>query len=121
MIRRKFCCSLDLVRVMVKWCKKLYMDEEIKKEPIKWKKRIEEDKIPYGLFCIAFASNEKNLFDIIDCKELWFRHYRRNEIFIVGLARDRENSILLVKNIIEDIYEKTGGFLVREYFEFEES
>lgn len=106
---------------MVKWCNNLYMDEEIRKEPIKWKKRIEEDKIPYGLFCIAFASNEKNLFDIIDCKEFWFRHYKRNEIFIVGLAKDKGSAILLLQNMIEDIYKKTGGFLVREYFEFEES
>ncbi len=106
---------------MVKWYNKLYMDEKIKKGPDKWKKRVEEGKLSCSLFCIAFASNEKNLFDIMDCNELWFRHYRRNEICIVGLAGDKGSAIGLLQDIIEEIYRKTGGFRVREYFKFEES
>lgn len=105
---------------MIKWSGKLYMDEKIEKEPDKWKKRLEENKLSYSLFCVALASNEKNLLDIINCNELWFQHYRRNDIYIVGLALDKGNAVKLVENIIQDIYSETGAFQVRDYFEFQE-
>ncbi len=103
---------------MIKWSGKLYMDEIIKKEPDKWKSRLEESKLSYSLFCIALASNEKNLFDIMDCNELWFRHYRRGDIYIVGLAANKGSAVKLLQDIIEDVYKETGEFKVREYFKF---
>ena len=103
---------------MIKWSGKLYMDETVKKQPDKWKKRLEENKLSYSLFCITLASNENNLFDIMDCNELWFRHYRKNDIYVVGLASDKGSAFKLVENMVQDIYSETGGFQVREYFEF---
>lgn len=105
---------------MVKWCNKMYMDEKIRKESDKWKKHLEEGKLSGSLFCIALASNEKNLFDIMDCNEMWFRHYRRSELRIIGLAGDKGSAVSLLQEIIGDIYKETGGFNVRKYFKFEE-
>ena len=96
------------------------MDEKIEAEPDKWKKRLEENKLSYSLFCIVLASNENNLFDIMDCNELWFRHYRRNDVYVVGLASDKGNAFKLVEQIVTDVYSETGEFKVREYFEFQE-
>ena len=56
----------------------------------------------------------------MNCNELWFQHYRRNDIYIVGLALDKGNAVKLVENIIQDIYSETGAFQVRDYFEFQE-
>ena len=106
---------------MIKWSSKLYMDEKIEIEPDKWKQRLEENKLSYSLFCIVLASNENNLFDIMDCNELWFRHYRRNDVYVVGLASEKGSALHLVEQIVADIYSKTGDFKVREYFEFQES
>ena len=103
---------------MIKWSSKLYMDERIEAEPDKWKQRLEESKFSYSLFCIALASNENNLFDIMNCNELWFRHYRKNDIYVVGLASDKESAFKLVEQIVTDLYSETGEFKVREYFEF---
>lgn len=101
---------------MIKWSGKLYMDEKIKQDPDKWKQRLEEGRLSYSLFCIALASNEANLFDIMNCNELWFRYYRRNVIHIAGLAADKESAEELLQKIISDVYKETGGFKVREYF-----
>ena len=105
---------------MVKWCNKLYMDDTIRKNPDKWKSRLEESKLSGSLFCIALASNEKNLFDVMDCNELWFRHYRQNSVYVVGLAEDKGSAFGLLQEIIGDIYKETGGFDVRSYFKFDE-
>lgn len=106
---------------MIKWCDKLYMDDEVKKKPVKWKKKLEQEKISYGLYCIALASNQNNLFDIICCNELLFRYYRQKNIYIVGLAKSRESAILLVQEIVNDIFKETGRVDVRDYFKFKET
>ena len=106
---------------MVKWCDKLYMDDKIKKKPYKWRKRLEQEKLSYELYCVALASNPKNLLDIIDCNELLFRYYKRKSLCVVGLAGSRESAVLLVQTMIEDIYKETGGVDVRAYFKFEET
>lgn len=106
---------------MVNWSDKLYMDDKIKKKPQKWRKKLEEEKVSYELYCIALASNPKNLLDIINCNELLFPYYKRNELFVVGLASSRESAVLLVKDMIEDIYNETGSIDVRTYFKFESS
>lgn len=105
---------------MIKWCDKLYMDETIKKRPVKWKKKLEQEKISYELYCIALASNQNNLLDIINCNELLFRYYKQQDIRIVGLAKSRERAILLVQEMLGDIYQETGNLDVRSYFKFKE-
>lgn len=103
---------------MIKWSNELYLDETVRKKPDKWKKRIEQGKLSYSLFCICLASNEKNLFDIMNSNELFFQHYKRNDLYIAGLAKTREDAIDLLQDMVEDIYQKTGDVKVRDYFTF---
>lgn len=101
---------------MITWYHKLYMDESIIKNIDKIKTAIEDNKPSVGIYCIALASNENNLFDIINVNELMFQHYRRNNIYILGLARGRESAKSLVARMIEDVYRETGDVCAREYF-----
>lgn len=101
---------------MITWYHKLYMDDRIVKNADKFKNAIEENKPTVGLYCIALASNENNLFDIINVNELMFQHYRRNNIYILGLARGKESAKRLVARMIEDVYRETGDVRAREYF-----
>lgn len=103
---------------MIKWSNQLYFDDSIKKKPDKWKKRVEDGKLSHSLFCICLASNEKNLFDIMNSNELFFRHYKKNDLYIAGLAKTREDAIDLLQDMLEDIYRETGDIKVREYFTF---
>lgn len=103
---------------MIKWSNELYLDDAVKKKPEKWKRRVEDRKLSHSLYCICLASNEKNLFDILDCNELLFRYYKRRELYIVGLAKTREEAIDLLQDMIEEIYQKTGDIKVRDYFTF---
>lgn len=105
---------------MIKWSSNLYFDDTVGKELEKWKKRVESGKPSLSLYCICLASNENNLFDIINCNELLFQYYRRNVLCIVGLSKTREDAVELLRDIVEDIYQKTQDFNVREYFIFPE-
>ena len=92
------------------------MDDRIIKNIDKIKTAIEENKPSVGIYCIALASNENNLFDIMNVNELMFQHYRRNNIYILGLARGRESAKHIVVRMIEDVYRETGDVRAREYF-----
>ncbi|WP_167954717.1 hypothetical protein [Anaerosporobacter faecicola] len=101
---------------MITWYDSLYMDDHIRQRATHVTQAIEDHKRLLGVYCIALASNEKNLFDIINVNELLFQHYRRNQIYIIGLAQGKESAKKLVARIIEDVYRETKDFKAREYF-----
>lgn len=104
---------------MIKWCEKLYMDEEVAKKPEKWKKKVEKSKITIDLYCVCVASNPDNLFDIMNCNEMLFRYYRQRNITIMGLAKSQYEAELLVQQIVEDMLKSIGTLNVKEYFGLE--
>jgi hypothetical protein len=105
---------------MIKWCKNLYLDEEVGKKPKKWIKRVEKERPAYDLYCVCLPSNPENLFDIINVNELLFRYYRRRGIVIAGLAKSRYGAETLVMEIVEDMLRTTGELRVKEYFGLDE-
>lgn len=79
-------------------------------------KSIEKGELTFEVYCIIFASNSDNLFDIINANDLLFPFYSRKDIYILGLADSKGQAKLLVKDMLLEIYNKTGDFRVREYF-----
>lgn len=102
---------------MIVWYHDMYMDEYVSENPDKYKLLVEDDRVCIpSIYCIAIASNADNMFDIISCNELLFKHYKRNKLYVIGLATSHSGAVDLVMNIVSDIYESTGGFDVRRYF-----
>lgn len=105
---------------MIKWYHTLYTDERLEKNLNRIVKKIEQEKVTFRIYCITLASNPENMLDIIDANELLFKHYKRNEICVLGLARTRNGAVELVVKMIEEIYKKTNDVKVRKYFKREE-
>ena len=101
---------------MIHWNETMYFGDNVKKKHRQIMYRIEHGKLTQDIFCITFASNEKNLFDIIEPKEFLFPYYRTKDIHIIGLAKGKGEACLLVRDMIDEIYRETGGFKVRKYF-----
>ena len=106
---------------MIKWYPDLYLDSFTKKHVKKIKRCMERKKVTLNMYCIAIASNEKNLFDIYNTNEFLFRYYRQKEMKVVGLASSKENAFLLVADIVNDMYQKTESLDARTFFQWEES
>jgi hypothetical protein len=105
------------VIIMIKWASNLYFSEDFKQQKKrKTMKSIDRGEMTFEVYCITFASNSHNLFDIINANELLFPYYARQEIYILGLAGSKGQARILVKDMLEEIYNKTGDFKVREYF-----
>lgn len=68
------------------------------------------------IYCILLSTNEKNLFDILDINELLKPYYKDIQVHIIGLARGKDEAVVLAKDLLKEVFIKTGGFEVREYF-----
>lgn len=101
---------------MIVWNDKLYFGESIKKKHRRIISAINRGKLTMDVYCIAFASNERNLFDILPANELLFPHYKNSEVHILGLAGGKREAALVVQDMVVDIYRATKDFKVREFF-----
>ena len=101
---------------MIRWTKQLFIGDNIKKKKDKVIDSINNREATFGVYCIAFASHPDNLFDIMDANELLFPHYKKMDVWVLGLAKGKEEAIYMVQNMLLEVFNKTGGFDVRAYF-----
>ncbi len=101
---------------MILWTTRLYVGDKMKKKKEKVIASINNSEATFGVYCISFASQPSNLFDIMEANQLLFPHYKKSEIHIVGLAKGKEEAVSLVQNMLMEVYNKTGDFDVRAYF-----
>ena len=99
----------------MRWYENLYVGSSIahKTEKIKWKIRHNAGQI--DIYVITLASNPQNLLDVIRAQELMQKAYPKKELFIIGLARGYDEALELVKQIVDEVYQRTGGFDVSSY------
>lgn len=99
----------------MKWYENLYVGESIqhKAEKIKWKIRHNAGQI--DIYVIAIASNPQNLLDIIPAQELMQKAYPKKDMFVIGLARGMAEAQDVVTQIIDEVYQETGGFQILPY------
>ena len=99
----------------MKWYENLYVGESIrhKTERVKWK--IKHNAGQIDIYVITIASNPQNLLDIIPAQELMQKGYPKKDLYIIGLARGMEEAHEVVKQIIDEVYQSTGGFGVLPY------
>lgn len=97
------------------WYERLYVGESIihKTKKIKWK--ICHNAGQLNIYVIALASNRQNLLDIIPAQELLQKGYPKKELYVVGLAKGYEEAIYVATSIVDEVYQRTGGFAVKNY------
>ncbi len=99
------------------FCRNLYTSPSIKakRKKIMWKLRTGRPQ-PV-IYVIALAQNS-DLFEIYHSGLLKQKYYRKkeNRPYIVGLAAGYGQAVSLVTDILEDVFARTGGYDVKEYF-----
>lgn len=99
----------------MKWHSDLYVGKSIagRQKIIKWK--IMHNAGQLRVHVVTLAANPANLLDIIPSWELLQRHYPKKELYVIGLAGDYDEALLLAGEIIQEVYMATEGFDVRSY------
>lgn len=99
----------------MKWYHDLFVSDSLagKTNKIKWK--INHNAGTVSVYVIAFASNSRNLLDIIPSWELMQKSYPKRDMKIIGLAQGYEEALELVRRIVDETYQHTGSVDVWSY------
>lgn len=101
---------------MITWDKNMRCGEKVVHSRKKLIRRITRRKPVINIYCIAIASNARNLLDIYNANELMLPYYKKTRLHMVGLARGRDEALQLAADMITEIYLETDSFNVRDYF-----
>ena len=105
----------------MKWYKNLYIGDKAKKAKYKVFGLIRKNRFTIDTYLITIADNPDNILDIYSANVLKQPHFKkknRNEIYVVGLAKGREEALYLVRDIIDEVYSNTKGFDIAGYLHF---
>ena len=100
----------------MQWAENLYLTDKTAKKKDKIIRKANRGMGMVSIYLITLASNPENLFDIFHAAHLKQPAFYKQDLFVVGIAAGYEEALELVQRMVEDIYWKTGGFAVREYF-----
>ncbi len=104
---------------MFHWNAGIYMDDRVKKKPVKYRRMVEKRKLARACYCITLPVNETNCMEIYSSRELWFRYYQNRGLEIIGLASDEEGAQEILEKIASDVYREYGQVnagCVKKYF-----
>lgn len=106
----------------MKWYKNLYMGDNAKKEKYKVFGHVVKERLQKDTFLIILSRSSGNLLEIVNSNFILQPHFKKksvkSKIYVVGLAKGREEALELVRVIIDDVYQNTGAFNIREYLHF---
>ena len=100
----------------MQWAENLYLTDKTAKKKDKIIRKANRGMGMVSIYLITLASNPENLFDIFHAAHLKQPAFYKQDLFVVGIASGYEEALELVQRMVEDIYRKTSGFAVREYF-----
>ncbi len=98
----------------MKFYRKLYLGEGTKKhwKKIVWKLKHRVGQI--GIFVLALSEGQ-GLLEIYHNSLLQQKYYKKYPPFIIGIAKGYDEATNVAVDIIKEVYEKTGGFDVKNY------
>lgn len=102
---------------MIYWYQNLYMDETVEKNPKRCKKRVEKRR-PWkkSYVVLTLAQNDKNLFEIMQTRQLFFRRYRHVDMYVVALTSDHDAAVEILQQILEKGYRENPEYNPRNVF-----
>ena len=106
----------------LKWYRNLYLGDNARKAKYKTFGLIRKNRFTIDTYIIAMSDNPDNILDIYSANVLKQPHFKnksyRNKVYVVGLAKGRNEALELVRCIVDDTYSHTGGVDVAGYLKF---
>lgn len=106
----------------MKWYRKLYLGENAKKAKYKVFGLIRKRRFQKDTFLIMLSHNPDNLLDIMSANYLLQPYFKKRknikDIYVIGLAKGKDEALELVRTVIDEVYTQTGAFDIRGYLHF---
>lgn len=101
----------------MKWYKGLYASDSISHKKRKILHKLKRNKFQFNVYAIVLPLGDSGILEIYPAYVFLQEIYKKQDVFIVGLASDRDEAYKLVDNIVMDCYKDTGQFDIKKYIE----
>ena len=101
----------------MRFYKPLYMGENAQKKRFSLIQGIRRGKLRPGAYVIIPAVNGNNILEIYPSAELLLPYYRKQDFLILGIGLGYFEALEVARQIVDDMYKKTGGFDLAEFLE----
>ena len=106
----------------MKWYRKLYLGENAAKQRYKVFGKVRQGRFQVDTYLIQIAANPDNLLEIVPANILLQPFYKNKkhleDIYVVGIAKGYGEALELVRCIVDEVYQNTGGFNIAGYLNF---
>lgn len=101
---------------MLTFYPKLYLGEGIKEKKLdKIKKKLVEKPLHANVYVITFARNPLDQLEFFDARQLAQSFYEDVPLEVIGLARDYEDALRLIEQIVQECMDNRGDCKLKEY------
>lgn len=101
----------------MRWYEHLYVGKKAKKKRHRIIGNIRSSRLFPGSYVITPASNGNNLLDIYPSAMLSVAYYKDSDLLILGIASDYFEALEVACMIVDELYQKTGGFDLAGYLD----
>lgn len=87
------------------------------KKVIPTMRKMRRKKSLSGLYCITLPVFQDGILEIYEYRELLQDVYEQLEhpVIVIGIANSKETAVEMVRLIIDEVYQNSGGFDVEDY------
>lgn len=78
-------------------------------------RKLRENPFEADVYLITLAANKKEQLDIFHSKYLLQRYYGKHIPYVVGIARNKEEAVSLVENMVSECVKKRGDADIKAY------
>ncbi len=94
--------------------RELYIGDSVRRAGlVKWKLKHHAGQL--RIFVIVLSRGQDQL-EIIHCAFLQQKYYRKIPLCVVGIAGGYEEALVLLQRMVADVFAKTGGYGLKDYF-----
>ena len=99
----------------MEWYYDLYLGEKIAKKKNKIIYKINDGKLSPSTFVIVLPRNNRDILETFPFEVLKQKYYKRQDFFIIGIAKGKEEANNLMLEIIKECYLETDTVNVRDF------
>lgn len=99
---------------MLRWHNELYVGKTVH-DAEKIRRKLDEGKCVPFTWLITLSENPQHLLEICPAVTLMQKPLREMCPEIIGIVNGKEEAMQMVSEIVQEVYEKTGNFHVKEY------
>ncbi len=99
----------------MRYYRNLYLHKNLKKRTKKIISRLNKGVYKPAVSLVVLPDNQGEQLEIVDTMQMRQKDFPQQDLFIVGIAKDQGDALKMVAEIVEEVYNETGGTDVRSY------